>query len=893
MTVLPEKVNLIAFSLGQGKHDTQPYQLVAPSFDAFCEGLQQQISVIEAVMADEDQYQQAKEEISWISAAFEDGRRSKQTALPRAWLGIDIDQCTHNQYITLRRKLRGFDGFLYTTLGDRRNGDDDRRCRVILNLSRPTEPHEIKHYGPLIAAELFPGDVDQKVWDPNRIFYLTGSHAETIRTTGQPVDLSAYPAAPPPVSVERPDVELDICADGVVEWLEEFGALWVPHLNGYKFENPYPVDYTSPSGMDDFLIQLPKDGNYDMIRVEMLHDSDERKGWRLALEKAGCARLVELIDQHNKDAARALQTALSVPAGTTSFEWKKKAEELAEEVTADLSEYELERQSCGILKDTDWLADDEGRLYSRFDTPIQQMPKMYHQLRILGLKMLQAKKKIAEADEVAEQLAESEALAEAEAAEDAELAHVPGALDLPRDLPEGFCTLHACAAGVARAVEIPADSTFLISLGIVSAITGSVFRVEAPYGAGEKLPVGLFVSAEQPSGSGKTAVMNHFQSTWLKAMRAEKARRHATLASALRPEEGQKRPSEAQEKHAGSLPQPLGTLVFSDVTAEALGSSLEDNGGWYFVSDSEQDGIDTLLGLSYTGAKNSKPKLSPLLKGFDAGLLSVKRINRPAVEVTAHGAVAVFAQSGLINKILTASHTSGLAERFLFFSEPDLLGHQTYTARDCASERRAINSFAESMASKLPRVMDFENLETLKFSIEAREFIREQKQLINPERRAGGRYCDDLLRSAVSKMDQQVAKIAASVHVFETVINSRSVFREVPNEIPLATTEYAWRLAVALLEHRRKLMLQSGLIGPSADLDAVRAFLTEQNNGLLRIDISTACRRLRQRAPFKANGQSASMREMRETLTRMAQDGDICGAWTSGRLTHISRTPIR
>lgn len=894
---------MIHFSLGQGKTDTQPIQLTAPDFAAFCEGLQQQISSIDAVMENEDQYEQAKNEIYWISAAFIDGKREKVLAQPRAWLGLDIDKCSHAQYIALRRKLRSYDAFLYTSLGDRIKGEDDRRCRIILNLNRPTEPHEIKHYGPLIAAELFPGDVDQKVWDPNRIFYLTGCYAETMRTTGHPVDLSRYPTAPPPVVIERPDIELDISADSVVEWLEEFGALWVPHLNGYKFEHPNPVDYTSPSGMDDFLIQLPKSGTnaagnsagYDMIRVEMLHDSDERKGWRLALEKAGCSRLVELIDQHNKDAARELHTALSVPAGTTSYEWKKKVEALVEEASEDLSEYEQERARCGILNDDEWIADDEGRLYSPTDVAIQDMPKHYNTLRIMGLKMMQARKKAEGAREVAEVREQEEALE----AEQEALEHKANSfLNIMAHHP-----LARYAQDVARSTQMPVDTTLLVGLGVISSICSLAFTVKAHYG--KWIPVGLYVLAEQPPGARKSAVLSAFSGTMMAELAMLNKSRRAARAKALEPlDETAKGPTKEQKEYASTLARPIVSFPMTDATAEALESkTMAPNHGLFCIMTDEKRGIDQMFSSGNQGPKN----FAPLLAGYDGGRISSSRVTREGFEGIAHGSVIAFAQDGLISQVLENGNNTGVAERFIFIQETSLLGtRKRQSSKERFYNRREYDSFVQFvMLTQLPEYTrmssDGKGFKGVDLSAHADLIDDYLYDELEPQIGPGGLYHGGLAGGMAAKQATLIAKLAAVLHIYRhackgglvvteqttpdgdtlhTIDETSSTHLGIPETVGVEDVKIAIDLARAILAANYDTMRSLGLAGDNSLVNAVIDYLRDQPG--YAFPAGSAIDKLRHRSPFKKAGKPAKASEMRDLIVAMIKagtiDGDIDGA---------------
>lgn len=888
---------MIHFSFGQGKFDTQPTQLTAPDFDAFCEGLAERISSIDVVMEDDDQYEQAKEEINWIAAAFVDGKREKVLAQPRAWLGLDIDQCTHAQFIALKRKLRDYDAFMYTTLGDRRKSPDDRRCRVILNLNRPTEPHEIKHYGPLVAASLFPGPVDMKVWDPNRVFYLTGSHAETQRTRGKVIDLSVYPAAPEPVVTSRPDIELDIDASGVVDWLEQFGAVFVPHLNGYKFENPNPVDYSSPSGLDDFLIQLPKDGNYDMIRVEMLHDTDERKGWRLALEKAGCGALAELIDQHNRDAARAIQAALSVPEGTTVHEWKKKSEQVVEE---QLTEYEQERQACGIQQDPEWVADDEGRIYSRNDTPIQHLPKIYNPLRILGLKMAQAKKKAETASQVVE---EQEEAAKLEAEQEA-LEHAPNSyISIMAHHP-----LAKYAMDVARVTQMPVDTTLLVGLGVLSSICSLAFTVKAHYG--QWLPVGLYVLAEQPPGARKSAVLTAFSGTMMAELAMLNRVRRAARAKALEPlDETAKAPTKEQKEYASTLPRPVVSFPMTDATAEALESkTMAPNNGLFCIMTDEKRGIDQMFSSGNQGPKN----FAPLLAGYDGGRISSSRVTREGFEGIAHGSVIAFAQDGLISQVLENGNNTGIAERFIFIQESSLLGaRKRQSSKERYFNRREYDAFVQFiMLTQLPDVIrlgtdgkGFKGVDLTPHSDLIDDYLYDE---LEPQIGPGGLYHGGLAGGMAAKQATLIAKLAAILHIYRhgckgglvvteqvtpegerlhTADQESSTHLGIPEVAGVEDVKIAIELARAILAGNYATMQSLGLAGDNALVNAVIDYLKDMPG--YAYPAATAIDKMRHRSPFKKAGRPAKATEMRDLLIAMHKAGTIDADFDGTKLKTI------
>ncbi|MDX7723469.1 hypothetical protein, partial [Aeromonas caviae] len=95
-------------------------------------------------------------------------------------------------------------------------------------------------------------------------------------------------------------------------------------------------------------------------------------------------------------------------------------------------------------------------------------------------------------------------------------------LDMAGDHP-----LAIYAREVADSIQISRDSTFMIGLGLTSAVVGSAYCVKTPWDA--DLPLGLYVTAEQPPAAGKSGVMSAFQKPFRSAVREMNNKRNDAL----------------------------------------------------------------------------------------------------------------------------------------------------------------------------------------------------------------------------------------------------------------------------------------------------------------------------------------------------------------------------
>ena len=263
----------IKFSYGETSENSEVMQLTAPSFRDMCEGFLDRFPETDADLTDDEQYAYLKAHLPYITADCAGGTRNNANAQPRRWLPLDVDHnCDSRALISIKRALRGLSHCFYTTAGDNRRGDGDRRFRVLVELSREVEHHELPFIGAQFAATL-PGNVefDSSVWKASQPIYAGIHGGQAFVLDGEPLDADQWGEAPKKEHSKASDRVVQ--TDG--EFLDMLEEVAVQSDKGYKLQS-HRTDYSSPTSKDDILIMAPVRGKYDQWRIEWLHDTDKR-----------------------------------------------------------------------------------------------------------------------------------------------------------------------------------------------------------------------------------------------------------------------------------------------------------------------------------------------------------------------------------------------------------------------------------------------------------------------------------------------------------------------------------------------------------------------------------------------------------------------------------------
>jgi hypothetical protein len=401
---------------------------------------------------------------------------------------------------------------------------------------------------------------------------------------------------------------------------------------------------------------------------------------------------------------------------------------------------------------------------------------------------------------------------------------------------------------IAEETHLPINTVFLIGLAVYSSVAARKWAVL--YINGKRLPIGLYVVGEQPSGTGKTRCLNSFQAPFQEIhYRTKKALTEKIKAiDSLNELEARKKivekkpvvsgaeePSRLKEKS-----KQLNSGIFTtNATPEGLEITLEYTNGFFSAVSSEQGLFDSLLGGSYGKGTNNN---DVILNGFDGSYLNSKRVTREGYSGKVVGSVACFAQPGSIEKVLNASNGTGLSERFLMLAEPHTLGtrdHSKQTIQDPEIEVEYANAcrFIEQV---LEHPQQIDKLDKLTISSTGHTMITDYRNQIEPHLADGGKYANISLRGAGSKIDMQIMKIAAILHLLGSTSNLDTID---DNHVKAAIG-----IANELLEANLRLCQEKGIMGIKAEFTAVIKYLTGRSGIKTERDIVNS---LRNTQPFK------------------------------------------
>ncbi|MEY3288901.1 MAG: hypothetical protein RLZZ419_1143 [Pseudomonadota bacterium] len=414
-------------------------------------------------------------------------------------------------------------------------------------------------------------------------------------------------------------------------------------------------------------------------------------------------------------------------------------------------------------------------------------------------------------------------------------------VDLLRSVDDNHL-LKRLSIQTAAETHLPVNTVFLMGLTIFGSMAARKFTTQ--YSNGESLPLGLYAVVEQPSGTGKSRCLgifqkpfNEIQKSALKKVMFELSRLDKqALIEKLNPEETALH-NELEDK-AKRL--NIGLFV-TNATPEGLELTLAHTNGFFSAVSSEQGLFNSLLGNSYK-AESTNNNNDVLLNGFDGGHINSVRVTRKGYNGNVIGAVACFAQQGSIEVVLKASNGTGLSERFLMLAEPHSLGKRDHTLtiahdHDLIKEYAVSCSLIESIVEE-PR--EAGELSSLAISANGFYKINQYRNKIEPNLVDGGKFSHVSLRGAASKVNMQIMKIAAILHL----IDNGGFVPEIADCHVIAAID----IANELLEANLKLCTDKGILGIKAEFTAILSlFENDQRPRTERNIITTKNKAL----PFK------------------------------------------
>ena len=429
------------------------------------------------------------------------------------------------------------------------------------------------------------------------------------------------------------------------------------------------------------------------------------------------------------------------------------------------------------------------------------------------------------------------------------------------------------ASRVAECLEFPEASVFMALLSSAAACVSTAYAVQ--YKTHASVSLGLYTIIEQPPATKKSYLLGIGMNPYSMAIGD-----HNKVIKAKWRES-----KERKNDEPCSLKMAFG--VTTDPSSAAMDRRMADcSEGRFVIASAEQSALISLFPEASSFASTNEL----ILKGWAGEYVAGLRSGRDAFEGMAQGSITLIAQPGSAKRVLQASNGSGMAERFIFMSEPDFLGHRLHegnypTAEDKAAFERAcrgcVKIYSENILSfansdEATRVTyDPDKLIQLRASNAGYHAIRQKEKDNEPRMGELKQSGDMIMLSWLGKYETQVLKIAGVLHVFESQGNGCRP----PELIPDSLIQSSMDLVDVLADHIQQVLRDAGESGNEAEESAVIAALEKP------APLRSVRDKLRGRKPFRSMPGSGYQAITRR-IDAMINQG-ILVVDTAGRLTVV------
>jgi hypothetical protein len=349
--------------------------------------------------------------------------------------------------------------------------------------------------------------------------------------------------------------------------------------------------------------------------------------------------------------------------------------------------------------------------------------------------------------------------------------------------------IHRMASYLHKEFPLPMSTLILVGLGVASGITARKWN--CAYQKRGTAPICLYVVAEQKPGKGKTTALKILQEPLrnsinerVKKLEAiiqtqeENLKSHLTKEADDLSKEYQasfKLQTKQLTKELNSVKDKLkntkALLPKKEVTPEALEESLNNTNGFFLAASDEQTLIDSLI-----SSKGKSKSNGILLAGRNGEEYNSEFRTRQGYQGIVTGSFICFSQYGCIDKIMAYSGRTGLCERFLMMSEPEL-PERFYQGELQNSNYQVIDDNSQALfdeyASKfdflkylIEKPLDYDELITLKISNNGWHYIKLFENKLK-ENKLNGYLSNDILSVMASKADTQIMSIASNLYLLD------------------------------------------------------------------------------------------------------------------------------
>lgn len=356
---------------------------------------------------------------------------------------------------------------------------------------------------------------------------------------------------------------------------------------------------------------------------------------------------------------------------------------------------------------------------------------------------------------------------------------------------------------------IPANTTLLLGLGILSGITSKKYAIyNSNYQA---LPIGLFVLTEQCSASLKSSVLSYFQAPIFEYISdIERLIKHNASID-----------KEAYHQRLNRLNNHF--VPITTITLPALRKKMKSLNSFCSLVSSEQSLINTLC-------HNENDFFSSMFEG------TFTRVVTDRGEVyRGHpvGNIVCLAPKGGIEKIFAASKHSELIANFLMITEQPRVGKRVYKQRE--EEKSMLKQYASRCQILLEQAsreeLNTENLIKLKVCHEGWELIFDHRNLIEHYLADVFTY-DAIMVTLFDKIEVQILKIAANLYLLDADLDV--LFDE--SEIRLSYVESAIRISNEALRLFFVTCEEKGLLGLKLQYESILSMFIDKRPNYKRTE---------------------------------------------------------
>ena len=413
--------------------------------------------------------------------------------------------------------------------------------------------------------------------------------------------------------------------------------------------------------------------------------------------------------------------------------------------------------------------------------------------------------------------------------------------------------IHRMASYLHKEFPLPMSTLILVALGVASGMTARKWN--CAYQKWGTKPICLYVVAEQKSGKGKTAALSIFQEPLRNAIneRIKKLKSIVQTQEEILDSHLAKEADDLSKEYKASfklktkqltkdlnlskdkLKNTHALLPKTQVTPEALEESLNNTDGFFLVASDEQTLIDSLI-----SSKGKSRSNGVLLAGRNAEEYNSDFRTRQGYQGIVTGSFICFSQYGCIDKIMAYSGRTGLCERFLMMSEPEL-PERFYQGELQNSNHQGIDNNSQLLfdeyASKFEFLKDLiekplshDELITLKISNDGWHHIKMFENELKANK-LNGYFSDDVLSVMVSKADTQIMSIASNLYLLD-LDSTTQPSTNGDNYIPDNWIYIAINIFKELIIGFRGYCEANGIIGNKEQIEAIMNCFFDKKTGI-------------------------------------------------------------